>query len=93
MAEYQSSQQVRIDLVFRVGLRRVWPWYCAFQAHDTHEPLDPLALDLMPIQAQPVGHLPGTKKRGSQILLVNDPHQALLRGARQVYFREPLIKP
>ena len=41
---------------------------------DAHQ-RDPLAVDQMTVQAQPVGHLPGSKERRSEKLLVDEPHQ------------------
>jgi len=75
MAESQPSQQVRIDLVLWAWFRGMRPRNRAFQAHNPHEPLDPFAVDRVTIQTQPVCHLPGTKERCFQVLLINDPHQ------------------
>ena len=61
------------------------------QAHDRHEPPDPLAIDRLPAAFQEHGHPPTAVERGLEVLLVDQPHQpqVLLRldGRREIIGR------
>ena len=51
-----SSQQVGIDLVIRVRHRGPRPGMDRLQAHQAHQPLDPLAIDRLPLAGQDDRH-------------------------------------
>ena len=69
------SQQVREDLVFRVGTTRVRPPIYRLQAHLPHQTDDSLPVDPMSFPAKHPGHLAGAEERHVQEDLVQSLHQ------------------
>ena len=46
-----------------------------FKIHQSHQPLNTLAIDLMAQSAKVTAHRPATPCRGSHVLFVYQPHQ------------------
>ena len=67
----QTSEQVRIYLVLWMRAAGVWPWHHACQSQDSHQPLYPLAIDLIPFVTQVKFHLSATAKRVSCVFGVD----------------------
>lgn len=75
----QPAQQIREDRMRRVLPGEVGLSVYRLQAHQTHEPLHPLAVHGVALPAQPAGHLARAEERIRQIGLVDHPHQAQVR--------------
>jgi len=73
--DLHSSEQVGIDLVIRVPHGCPRPRMDRFQAHQTHQTLDSLAVDLLPPTGQHDGHPTAAEEGCLEILLVDPPHQ------------------
>src|SRR3990172_2480485 len=68
-------EQVREDLVLRMGTARVGTPVDRLQAHLPHQPNDSLPVDPMPLPAKHPGHLASSKDRHAQEDLVQPLHQ------------------
>lgn len=68
------------------------PGDCRLQAHEAHQPLDPLAVDTIPLAPQLGRHLATAEEGRDQVLLVDESHQRQVLGAlagRLVIVRGP----
>src|SRR5512135_3096029 len=70
------AEQVRVDPRVRCRGGGPRPGEERLQAHHSHEPLDPLAIDRLPGTLQTRRHPPAAVERGLEELLVDQPHQA-----------------
>src|SRR5512135_494968 len=76
VGQYPIAEQVGVDPRLRSRRGGPRPGKDRFQAHQSHEPLDPLAIDRLPGSLQSDRHLPAAVERGLEELLVDPPHQA-----------------
>jgi site-specific DNA recombinase len=69
------SQQVRVNPVPPAGGAQLRLGVDRLQAHPPHQPLHPLAVDLLPLRDQPLRQPPTTEEGVGGVLLVDQPHQ------------------
>lgn len=72
---HPASEQVRINIVLRVGLAGVRSWRHTCQPQYSHQPLYPLTIDLMPYAAQVYCHLAAAVERVTRVFSVDLPQQ------------------
>src|SRR5262249_43130865 len=68
------AEQVRIGPRLGRGVRGPRPGMEPLQAHQGHEPPDPLAIDRLPLAPQRRRHPPTPVEGGLEVLLVDQPH-------------------
>src|SRR5512135_756510 len=74
--QHPIAEQVGVDPRLRCRRGGPRPGEQRLQAHHSHEPLDPLAIDRLPGTLQTRRHPPAAVERGLEELLVDQPHQA-----------------
>ena len=67
-------EQIRIDLVARMGPTGLGLWIDRLKAHQPHEPLHPLAVDLIAQTAKIIAHTAAAAKWPFKVLLVDQAH-------------------
>ncbi len=77
-AKRQSAQQVRVDGMLGMGPAGVRTPRHALQSHDAHEPLPPLAVDLMPLGPERHRHSPAAVVGALEVERVDATHELQL---------------
>ena len=75
----QPTQHVRIDLVARCRLRRVWPAIERRDPHAFHHRRDPLAADRDALATQQIAQHPAARERVVEMQLVDPSHDPQIR--------------
>ena len=78
MVDFQTPQQIGVLPVLGTGLAQSPLGINGLQAHEPHEPADPLGIDRVSLASQPECHLWDAIKRGSRKLLVDQGHQKMI---------------
>ena len=73
--DFQTSQQVRINLIACTVLRQSRLLIDCFQAHQTQQASNSFVIDLITLRLQPGCHSPNTVKRRLRVLLIKQAHQ------------------
>ena len=78
--DLHAPEQVRVDPVALPGQAQPGLGVDRLQAHDSHQPPDPLAVHLLPSFVQPDRHPPAAAEGAGGVLLVDPPHQPQVLG-------------
>ena len=73
--DFQTAQQVRINLMTCAGLRQARLLIDRFQAHQTQQASNSFVIDLMTLRLQPGCHAPNAVERCQRVLLIEQAHQ------------------
>lgn len=73
--DFHASQQVRINLMTRAGLRQPRLLIDRFQAHQSQQAADSFVIDLMTLRLKPGSHSPNAVERRPRVLFIEQAHQ------------------
>lgn len=71
----ESSEQIRIDLVFFIALTQLGLGIDRLDAHLAHQALNPLVIDAVALFPQGDSHPPDPVEGSAGVLLIYEPHQ------------------